>query len=131
MRFYHLDVWADLGTDRLTWRRLAVLLRHLPRESAYVQAVGGDTVRWGDSEHLLAGILDVVQIGNFYTQVLASDRRLKGDPKPPKPLERPGDRKKRAKASRTVAQIAGTLEAWREGRLEMTETTTSKTEGVS
>ena len=97
MRFYHIDLLADLGTRRLTWRRLTVLLNHLPRESAYVQAVVGDTARWGDTEHLLAGLIDVVQVGNYYTQVLASNRQFKEAPKPPPVFPRPGDKPDRGK----------------------------------
>ena len=120
MRFYHLDLYADLGTDRLTWRRLGVLLTHLPRESSYVQAVGGERARWGDVEHLLAGVIDVVQIGNFYTQVLASNRQFKDAPKPPKPFMRPGDKpartgKRVGDRSYTQAQMRAILDRWRKG----------------
>jgi hypothetical protein len=69
-----------------------VLLTHLPRESNYVQAVGGERARWSDTEHLLAGIIDAVQIGNFYTQVIASNRQFKDAPKPPQSFPRPGDK---------------------------------------
>lgn len=96
-----------------------MLLNHLPRESAYVQAVGGPLVRWGELEHLLAGIIDIVQVGNFYTQVLASNRHLKAEPKPPKPLPRPGvttpgETPKRARRPYTQAEMKAVLDNWNE-----------------
>lgn len=87
MRFYHLDLFAALGTPRLTWRRLGVLLHHLPRESAYVQAVAGARAMWGHSEYLLARLIDEVRTGNHMFERV----NFKGRPAPPRPLPRPGD----------------------------------------
>lgn len=87
LRFYNIDVCADLGTPRLTWRRLVVLLNHLPRESAYVQAVGGDRLKWGDTEHLLAGVIDQQQVTNY----LLTRANFKSNRAAPKPIRRPGD----------------------------------------
>lgn len=56
---------VDLETDRLSWRRLDLLLRHLPRDSHFVRAISGEIARWGESEHLLASILDALQLGNW------------------------------------------------------------------
>jgi hypothetical protein len=36
-----VNLWADLGTERLPFCRLRVLVDHLPRDSAYVEAVHG------------------------------------------------------------------------------------------
>ena len=57
-----------------------------------MQAVAGDAARWGDTEHLLAGLIEVGQVGNYLTEVLASNRQIRGEPKAPKPIRRPGDR---------------------------------------
>lgn len=99
---------------------MTVLLNHLPRDSAYVQAVGGSLVRWGEIEHLLATVIDVVQVGNFYTAVVASNRQIKDPPKPPKPFLRPGDKparsgKRLGDRSYTKAQMRMILDRWRAG----------------
>ena len=114
-RFHHVNLFADLGTDRLTWRRLDVLLRHLPRESSFVQAVGGDAARWSDSEHLLAGVIDVLQVGNYLT----TRAHFKGNPPKPKPIRRPGESTtsgppKRAKRPYTQAEMKAVLDNWNE-----------------
>lgn len=86
MRYHRLDLQADLGTDRLPYRRLGVLLAHLPRESAYVQAVAGPVALWGQTEHLLATIVDtIVQLNHNYVQA-HSKKTLK----PLKLMRRPG-----------------------------------------
>lgn len=93
-----------------------MLLRHLPRDSAYVQAVNGERARWGDTEHLLAGIIDVLQAGNYLT----TRAHFKGNQQPPKPMRRPGDRpavdgKRVGNRSRTNAEMAEILARWRAG----------------
>lgn len=77
----------DLGTERLTWRRLAVLLAHLPRDSWTVREVSGEAARWGDQEHLLATIADLLTQANWMFAAANS----KHAPDLPKPLRRPGD----------------------------------------
>lgn len=43
------------------WRRLGVLVRHLPRHSATSQAINGPAVaEWGQTEELLASVVDVL-----------------------------------------------------------------------
>lgn len=76
----------DLGTERLTWRRLQVLLAHLPQDSHTVRAVMGEAARWGDREHLLATLVDVQAQANWMFAVVNS----KQPPEMPKPLQRPG-----------------------------------------
>lgn len=77
----------DLGTERLSWRRLQVLLAHLPRESWTVREVNGEQARWGDQEHLLATIIDVLVQANW----MFVSANSKQPPDMPKPLRRPGD----------------------------------------
>ena len=81
-----------------------------------MQAVNGPRAAWGDVEHLLAGIIDSVQVGNYLT----TRAHFKGDPAPPKPLRRPGDAPDRAVAlgnrSRTRAEMAEILARWRAGK---------------
>jgi hypothetical protein len=103
-----------------------VLLRYLPRESSFVQAVAGETARWGNTEHLLAGLIDVVQVGNYLTEVLASNRQIRGEPKPPKPIRRPGDNPdiaRRPARSYTRAEMREILDR-RRGVIDQTEEVT-------
>ncbi len=82
LRFWQLDLHRDLGTDRLSYRRLTVLIQHLPRESATLQQMfGGEYVAWGSTEHLLALAVDVLQGANW--------QRSGGKGQRPKPLPRP------------------------------------------
>jgi hypothetical protein len=108
LRFYGADI-AHVGTDRLTWRRFAVLMAHLPRESSYVQAVAGERARWGDTEHLLALIADALHVGNYQR----ARAHFKGNPKAPDPLPRPGKptpgKRRFGNARMTVDQLRKTL----------------------
>lgn len=111
LRFYRLDL-AEVGTVRLSWRRLGVLIRQLPREAATVQAVAGADARWGDVEHLLAGIFDVLNVHNW--QYAAAHAPKGKKPKRPKPLPRPGTKSAPSRRTRlTPAQIRARLEAQR------------------
>jgi hypothetical protein len=103
---------------------LGVLLRYLPRESAYAQAVFGDRARWGPTEHLLASLIDVSQVGNYLAEITASNRQLKGNaPTAPKPIPRPGEVVPvRSVGGRSPADVAKLLGDWRSGRLTMIET---------
>ncbi|WP_017590912.1 hypothetical protein [Nocardiopsis ganjiahuensis] len=53
-RYYRIEL-ADLWRGLLTLRRLAVLLRHLPSESATATALGGDG--WTLAHYLMADIV--------------------------------------------------------------------------
>jgi hypothetical protein len=103
----------------LTWRRLVVLLRYLPKESAFKSATADERTRWGDVEHLLAGVLDAVQLGNYLT----TRAHFQGTPAVPKPILRPGERpapevdqQRRGTGNFTREQMAAILAAWRDGR---------------
>lgn len=111
LRFYRLDL-AEVGTMRLSWRRLGVLIRQLPREAATVQAVSGAAARWGDVEHLLAGIFDAVQLHNW--QYAAAHAPKGKRPPRPRPLARPGtDSAPSRRTGLTPRQIRARLEAQR------------------
>lgn len=75
-----------LGTERLSWRDLHVIVQNLPRESALARAMHGKDVLWGLSEHLLAEAIDVLALANW--QRSNAGKRTPG-PKP-KPIPRPG-----------------------------------------
>lgn len=53
MRFYRIDL-LDFFRGTLTARRLGVLIRQLPVESALVRALNDGRVPWGNLEHLIA-----------------------------------------------------------------------------
>ena len=91
-RTYGVDL-RDVGTPDLTWRRLRVLIQHLPADSALSRSVHGDAVEWGASEHLLANIFDAI------SALVWQGGNPKKNPKP-KPIPRPGD--KRAKKRRQL-----------------------------
>lgn len=76
----------DLGTERLTWRDLWVIVHHLPRTSALSRAIGGSDAEWGLTDHLLAVAVDAIEVGNWQR---ASSGRKSPLPKP-KPVPRPG-----------------------------------------
>jgi hypothetical protein len=88
LRYYGVDL-LEYYRGRLSARRLAVLIRHLPREAALVRAVRGDEVDWGLAEHLLAVAADRLAEGNW---MFAAAHTSEGTdpPKRPEPIPRPG-----------------------------------------
>lgn len=98
-RFYGVRL-ADLTTGELTWRRLATLVTHLPRDAATVRAQHGERARWGDSEHLLALIADLLAGANWQR----GNAGVKHPKSKPKPLPRPGeaDRSRGVRYGRTT-----------------------------
>lgn len=72
----------DLGTRRLSWRDLLVIVRKSPRNSALYRERFPEDSEWGLPEQLLAAIFDVLQAGNW--------QRGGGQGKRPEQLPRPG-----------------------------------------
>ena len=66
-------------------RRLAVLARNLPRDSATVRSVLGPAGEWNTTEHLLASVVDFLAVANW--QRAGGKRTTR-----PTPLPRPGER---------------------------------------
>lgn len=81
-RYYRVAL-SDLFVGRLSWRRLAVLLRHLPIDSATVREVHGDGVAWDATQHLLATLIDVERMALW--------QRSGGRGKRPERMQRPGE----------------------------------------
>jgi hypothetical protein len=81
-RYFSTDL-REVGTPALSWRRLGVLVRYLPRESATVRALMGEAADWGTVEHLLATLVDVERMALWQR---AGNRHA---PRP-KPMDRPG-----------------------------------------
>ena len=69
----------------MSWRRLGVLIEHLPRESATVRSVRGEAAEWMPGDYILALIADLVAAGNWQR---SQNPRL---PRP-KPIPRPGQK---------------------------------------
>lgn len=106
-----------------------MLLRHLPRESAYIQAIGGPRVRWGEVEHLIAHVIDLLALNNYLTL----RAHFKGEPKHPTPFRRPGDPvatrpagdqpQRFGNRSFNRADMAEILARWRAGKPQPEEVT--------
>ena len=54
-----------LGTRRLTWRDLYVIVRQCPPDSALHRSAAGPDHIWDLHGHLLAGIFDVLSVANW------------------------------------------------------------------
>lgn len=72
-----------LGTEALTWRDLYVIVKQSPRDSAIYRSVIGEGHEWGLTEHIFAGVFDLLAVANW---------QRGGDEKAKRPdrLERPG-----------------------------------------
>lgn len=81
-RYYGLPLSA-LGSPALTYRRLRVLLAHLPADSATTRALHPGHAGWDLHAHLLAHLADLAAGANWQR---AGDRRA---PRP-RPYPRPG-----------------------------------------
>lgn len=68
----------------MTWRRLGVLIRHLPKDSATVRSVAGDAADWTTGDYLLAVAVDHLAVANWQR----SSTPKKPAPRP-KPVPRP------------------------------------------
>lgn len=79
----------DWHRDRLTSRRLAVLVRHLPRDSAVIREVDGEAAEWSVTDHLLAAAVDHLAAANWmYASVNTAEDA--DPPEAPTPVPRPG-----------------------------------------
>lgn len=85
MQYYGIDL-LDLGTPRLSFRRLASLLSQLPRDSRYVNDTVGERARWSATDHLLADVVDQLN-WLIWVNVAVNSKR---PPKKPTPIKRPG-----------------------------------------
>lgn len=112
-----LDV-LDVHRGRMTWRRLRVLIEHLPPESATKTALrneltdeelaaladAGDpeSARWSQLEQLTASLIDAVRRME-YVLICANTESKHQRPTPPEPVPRPGARPMRPKPKVTEA----------------------------
>ncbi|MDH6111168.1 hypothetical protein P3T36_003192 [Kitasatospora sp. MAP12-15] len=79
----------DWHRGRLSSRRLAVLIRHLPRDSALNRELLGEAVDWSVTDYLLAHVVDHLAVANWMFATINRDEDA--DPlDPPEPVARPG-----------------------------------------
>lgn len=108
MDFYR----PDGGPSSLTWRKLRVLIEHLPPESATMTALrnanpesvsedGPDPAkgRWSQAEMLLASAVDELR---YFRHAYATSHTEKGKKGPPSPdpIPRPGTEKKKSQKTK-------------------------------
>lgn len=79
----------DLGTERLTWRDLLVVVQHRPQDSALARALDGDEAVWSLTDHLLAITIDVLNIANWQREN-AGKGKGQSPTRKPKRMPRPG-----------------------------------------
>jgi hypothetical protein len=80
----------DRHRGLLSSRRLAVLVKHLPRDSAVNRDLYGEAAEWSVTDHLLAAVVDHLAAANWMFACVNSDDES-GQPDPPIPVPRPGD----------------------------------------
>lgn len=71
----------SLGTPRLSWRDLWVIVRQAPRTSALARSIHGSRAAWSQDTYILADLFDAIQGGNW--------QRGGGKGSRPKPFPRP------------------------------------------
>ncbi|MEU3352667.1 hypothetical protein [Streptomyces sp. NPDC037389] len=78
----------DWHRGTLSSRRLAVLVKHMPRDSAVNRDLHGEAVEWDASTHLLAALVDHAAVANWMTATINGGE----DAEPidyPEPVARP------------------------------------------
>ncbi|MER7697328.1 MULTISPECIES: hypothetical protein [unclassified Streptomyces] len=80
----------DWHRGRLSSRRLAVLVKHMPRDSATTQRLHGESAEWGVTDYLLAAVVDHLAAANWMFASVNTDEDS-DPPEPPVPVPRPGD----------------------------------------
>nr|WP_097257312.1 hypothetical protein [Streptomyces sp. Ag109_G2-15] len=88
LRHYGVDL-LDWHRGRLTSRRLAVLVRHLPRDSALLRELHGEAAEWSVTDHLLAATVDQLAEANWMFATVNRDEDSE-PPEYPRPVPRPG-----------------------------------------
>ncbi|MDX3694061.1 hypothetical protein PV726_27740 [Streptomyces europaeiscabiei] len=78
----------DWHRGRLSSRRLAVLVKHLPRDSATLQKLHGEASQWSVGDYLLASVVDRLAEANWMFATVNRDEDA--DPLDhPEPVPRP------------------------------------------
>ncbi|MEU9084580.1 hypothetical protein [Streptomyces sp. NPDC048357] len=87
LRYYGKDL-LDWHRGELSSRRLQVLLKHLPRDSAVNRELFGEAADWSVTDHLLAATVDHLAAANW---MFACVNAAEDDdpPEAPEPVPRP------------------------------------------
>lgn len=93
----------DRHRGRLSSRRLAVLVRHLPRDSAVHRELYGEAADWAVTDHLLAAAVDHLAAANWMFARVNSDEDADAT-EPPAPLPRPDGTRRDPEADRDRAR---------------------------
>ncbi|MEU6087378.1 hypothetical protein ABZ865_11320 [Streptomyces sp. NPDC047085] len=96
----------DWHRGRLSSRRLAVLVRHLPRDSATLRETQGEAAEWTVTDYLLAAAVDQLAEANWMFATVNRDE----DAEPleyPKPVPRPGAEQPPAPRAESAGEGAG------------------------
>ena len=108
-RVYGIDL-LDVYRGSLSPRKLLVLIEHLPPGSALWNETGGDSA-WTVQEHLIANMLDAINLNNWLT---AGDSKAKQ----PKPVPRPSDLLKKRQQNEA---LEARLQQFRKGQTPTTK----------
>jgi hypothetical protein len=79
-------VAAGWHVSDLNWREIAAMVKHSDRGSALYKVVHGEKAAWSITDHLLAMLVDLMQILVWFKTKDGSKGRNR-----PKPLPRPGE----------------------------------------
>ncbi|WP_328940100.1 hypothetical protein OG288_23025 [Streptomyces tauricus] len=107
LRHYGVDL-LDWHRGQLSSRRLSVLVRHLPRDSALIRALHGEAADWSVTDYLLASVVDQLAEANWMFATVNRDE----DSEPlefPEALPRPGDQPEAGPTHRAGAPTAEEL----------------------
>ncbi|MDP5314045.1 hypothetical protein P8A21_23825 [Streptomyces poriferorum] len=80
----------DWHRGGLSSRRLALLIKHLPRDSATIRDTDGEAADWTVTDYLLAAVVDHLAAANWMFSVVNGDEES-DPPDQPVPVPRPGD----------------------------------------
>ncbi|NED87106.1 hypothetical protein G3I76_44355 [Streptomyces sp. SID11233] len=80
----------DWHRGGLSSRRLALLIKHLPRDSATIRDTDGEAADWTVTDYLLAAVVDHLAAANWMFSVVNGDGES-DPPEQPVPVPRPGD----------------------------------------
>ncbi|PZT76041.1 MULTISPECIES: hypothetical protein [unclassified Streptomyces] len=80
----------DWHRGRLSSRRLAVLVKHMPQDSAVARELDGEDSQWTVTDHLLAAAVDHLAAANWMFASVNTDEDA-DPPEAPVPVPRPGD----------------------------------------
>ncbi|MGI5481262.1 hypothetical protein [Streptomyces lavendofoliae] len=88
LRHYGVDL-LDWHRGRLSSRRLAVLVRHMPRDSVLARALHGEAAEWTVGDYLLASAVDHLAEANWMFATVNQDEEAEAL-EYPVPVPRPG-----------------------------------------